>query len=198
MKTSDVMMKIAEEISAGVRAVQAENGGRALIAIDGRCASGKTTLAAQLQRMCAGNVIHMDHFFPRPEQRSESRRNQPGGNIDYERFLEEVIPPIGRAEAFSYRPFDCTTQQFAQPIAVEPNPITIIEGSYSCHPALIDRYDLKVFLTIDADEQLRRIEARDGPEQLIRFREMWIPLEERYFAACRVEENCDLVFRLPH
>lgn len=34
-----------------------------LIAIDGRAASGKTTLAAMLQKELNCNVVHMDHFF---------------------------------------------------------------------------------------------------------------------------------------
>lgn len=50
-----------------------------LIAIDGRCASGKTTLAAYLQKAFRCNVIHMDHFFLRPEQRTSERMNQLGG-----------------------------------------------------------------------------------------------------------------------
>ena len=62
-----------------------------LAAIDGRCAAGKTTLAEQLREMLGCNVIHADSFFLRPEQRTEERLNTPGGNIDYERLLAEVI-----------------------------------------------------------------------------------------------------------
>lgn len=43
------------------------------VAIDGPCASGKTTLAALLQRRFDGNVLHMDDFFLRPEQRTPER-----------------------------------------------------------------------------------------------------------------------------
>ena len=39
---------------------------RVLLAIDGRCASGKTTLANQLQNILGCEVIHMDSFFLRP------------------------------------------------------------------------------------------------------------------------------------
>ena len=42
-----------------------------LIAIDGRCASGKTTLASRIKEEINCNVIHMDYFFLRPEQRTE-------------------------------------------------------------------------------------------------------------------------------
>lgn len=36
-----------------------------IIAIDGRCAAGKTTLAARLVKELGGDVIHMDDFFRR-------------------------------------------------------------------------------------------------------------------------------------
>ena len=34
-----------------------------ILAIDGRCASGKTTLAGELQKRQACNVIHLDDFY---------------------------------------------------------------------------------------------------------------------------------------
>ena len=57
-----------------------------IVAIDGRCASGKSTLAAYLKSALACSVIHMDHFFLQPHQRTEKRLREPGGNVDYERF----------------------------------------------------------------------------------------------------------------
>lgn len=164
-----------------------------LVAVDGRCASGKTTLAEQLREILGCNVIHADSFFPRPEQRTAERLNEPGGNLDYERLLDEVILPLKRGEAFSYRPFSCKTQSLIEEIRVEPNDVTIIEGSYSCHPTLWDYYGLRVFLTVDPEEQLRRIEHRSGADALTVFRERWIPLEEKYFAALNIAERCDFV-----
>ena len=67
---------------------------RVLVAIDGRCAAGKTTLAASLQAQLGCNVFHMDDFFLRPEQRTPERLHQPGGNVDFERFLTEVLRPL--------------------------------------------------------------------------------------------------------
>ena len=64
-----------------------------LIAIDGRCAAGKTTLAALLKKEINCNIIHMDDFFLRREQRTLERMQEPGGNVDYERVLREVMVP---------------------------------------------------------------------------------------------------------
>ena len=73
--------------------------------------------------------------------------------------------------------------------------LTIVEGAYACHPALWDSYDLRVFLTVDAAEQLRRIEARSGPEKLRMFRDRWIPLEEAYFTAFDLPVRCDMALK---
>ena len=77
-----------------------------LVAIDGRCASGKSTLAKDLQKQLDCNVIHMDDFYLQPHQRTTKRLREPGGNVDYERFETEVLQPMLTGEAFSYRPYD--------------------------------------------------------------------------------------------
>lgn len=81
--------------------------GRIVLAIDGRCASGKTTLANQLQKKLGGTIIHLDDFFLRPEQRTPERYAEPGGNVDYERFEKEVLIPLKEERDFIYYPFDC-------------------------------------------------------------------------------------------
>lgn len=169
-------------------------GNKKLIAIDGRCAAGKTTLAALLNEKTDCEVIHADCFFPRFEQRTEERFNTPGGNIDHERLRSEVMLPISRGEPFSYRRFDCRSMTFAEDIFVENNVPIIIEGSYSCHPELWEWYDLRIFLSTDSVTQLTRIEQRNGIERVPDFRNRWIPLEEKYFAAYRIAERCDLTF----
>lgn len=164
---------------------------RVIIALDGRCASGKTTLAAELGARYGWSVVHMDHFFLRPEQRSPARYARPGGNVDHERFLEEVLLPLRRGERPVYRPFDCRSQALLPPVPFEPGPVVLVEGSYSCHPALWAQYDLRAFLTVDSKIQMERVAAREGEEYAQVFREKWIPLEERYFSACGVEGRCD-------
>ncbi len=165
---------------------------RIVIAIDGRCASGKTTLAKKLQEALCCNVIHMDDFFLRPEQRTAQRYDEPGGNVDKERFFAEVLQPLQTGNLFSYRPFDCHTMALGEPITVHPNEITIIEGTYSCHPALWEFYDYHIFLTTTPEKQLDRL-AKRKVANLQMFREKWIPLEERYFTACKPDMKCELV-----
>ncbi len=152
-----------------------------IIAIDGRCASGKTTLAEALRKKLNCNTIHMDDFFLRPEQRTKERFEEIGGNVDYERFAKEVLIPLKTNVEFEYRPFDCHNQEFKEAIKVLPNKITVVEGSYSCHHKFGKYYDINIFLDVDKGLQLERIRLRNGEEALGMFTERWIPLEEKYF-----------------
>lgn len=144
-----------------------------LIAVDGRCAAGKTTLAGHLQSIMDCNVLNMDDFFLRPEQQTRERMDEPGGNVDYERFQKEVLLPLFRGECFSYRPYDCHTQTLKALNKVVLKRINIVEGSYSCHPALWEYYDLHIFLSVDHKEQLHRIAQRNEDTAEL-FKEKWI------------------------
>ena len=168
------------------------NGQRVILAIDGPCASGKTTLAASLAERYDCNVFHMDDFFLRPEQRTPQRFAEPGGNVDYERFRDEVLTPLAKGENFSYRPFDCSTFTLAQPVQVQPKKLNIIEGTYSFHPYFGNAYDLRLLLTVTPEVQRQRVLQR--PEFLQdRFFNVWIPMENRYFEAMQPEEMADVV-----
>lgn len=167
-----------------------------VIAIDGRCGAGKSTLAACLADALSATVIHADDFFLRPEQRTEARFAEPGGNMDRERLMEEVLIPLSHGIPFTYRPFDCHTLALKAPVEVFPSPITVVEGSYTCHPELWKYYDLHIFMDIDPQTQLSRIEARSGSDAVRRFAERWIPLEERYFSAYPIAERFEMIVRL--
>ena len=161
-----------------------------LVAIDGPCASGKTTLAESLSQRLACPVIHMDHFFLRPEQRTPDRLAEPGGNFDRERFTAEVLAPLREGRSFAYRPFVCSTTSLGEPIEVQRSPVILIEGSYSCHPDLCQTYDLRLYTSVSPEEQEKRLLLREGEAKLAVFKAKWIPLEEAYFKAFDVAAHC--------
>ncbi len=162
-----------------------------IIAIDGRCGSGKTTVAAALRERLGCSVVPMDHFFLREEQRTAERLATAGENIDHERFLDEVLIPLRSGKSVRYRPYNCGLQAFGDEIAVEVTDVIIVDGSYSCNKSLWEYYDMRIFLTTDKDEQMRRIIARDGTEKAEIYRSKWIPMEERYFSAYDISGRCD-------
>ena len=104
----------------------------------------------------------MDDFYLQEYQRTQERYNEPGGNVDRERFKKEVLEPLKEHHDVLYRPFDCSTMSISEGALYSYKPINIIEGSYSCHPELIDAYDLSIFVDIDELLRLKRIEKRNG------------------------------------
>ena len=162
-----------------------------LIVIDGLCGSGKTTLANELSALLQAPVIHMDDFFLPFALRTTQRLSQPGGNVDYERFEEEVLSRIGCDAAFTYGKFDCSEGTLT-PAECPAAGLRIVEGTYSMHPRFMsvwqERGALTVFASVPREEQLRRLALRN-PRLLERFRTEWIPMENRYFSVFGVEEK---------
>lgn len=167
---------------------------RVLIAIDGRCGAGKSSLASAVRDRIGCPVIHMDDFYLSPEERTEARLAEPGGNVAYERFRLHVLDPLRRGEPACYKPYDCNTGQTKSQVTVGVAPVTLVEGSYSLHPALSDAYDLRVFLDVEPEDQIRRLEEREGGRRMADFENTWIPLEERYFQYCAPQVTSDLCY----
>lgn len=165
--------------------------GSCVIAIDGRCGAGKTTIAKLLTQYFDCNVFHADDFYIPMEKRKEGRI----GNIDCERLLNEVLKPLEERRGFSYRPFCCMEGVFLEDIKVETKSVAIIEGSYSCLSSLFGFYDLHIFVDADKAVQQQRLLQREGEEKLKAFNDKWIPMEERYFAAYEVKYKCEIYYK---
>lgn len=181
---ASVFSKIDELISSNTNAI---------IAIEGGSASGKTTLASILHEAYDCNVFHADDFFLRPEQRTRERLEEIGGNLDRERFFEEIITPIKEQKEVCYRRFDCSRQTLCEPITVSPKRLTIVEGAYSMHPFFGKYYDYSIFLDIDSEQQKKRILKRNSLPLAARFFDEWIPLENAYFEATEIKNRADMI-----
>ena len=188
-----------------------------VIAIDGMCGSGKTSLAAFLQSVYSCSIIHADDFFLPPELRTDKRYAEPGGNIHYERFLSEITEKLcaykrqartgaGTQSAqitqtmhlpasLSYRRFSCSDMTYQEePVQIPLTPLIIVEGSYCLRPEFCSAYDLSVFLSCPKETQKERILKRNGPEMLRMFQEKWIPMENRYFDFYKIREKAGFLF----
>lgn len=174
-------------------AAKLQKDGIKIIAIDGRAASGKTTLAENLSKILTADVIHMDDFFLPPALRTEDRLSEPGGNIHYERFTEEILPFLRKEPPFSYRIFDCSQIDYNGSQTISSVPFRIVEGAYSCHPLFGAYADLKIFSDISPAEQLQRIRKRNGSEMAEIFRNRWIPMEENYYTHFQIKEKAALI-----
>ncbi len=163
-----------------------------VISIDGRCGSGKSSLAAVIEEVFSCNVFHMDDYYLPFHRRADDWETIPAGNMDLERFKEEVLQPLKEGQDVLYRPFDCQTGSLAEPFVVPAAQLTVIEGSYSQHPELSDQYDLKIFITCCPEVQKSRLTEREG-DYVLAFFHRWMPMEERYFKAFDIEKKSDMI-----
>lgn len=165
----------------------------AVVSIDGRAASGKSTVADLLVAATDASVVRMDDFFLPPSLRSEERLTEAGGNIHYERFISEILPALPSGDPFEYGIFDCSKMAIASKRFVKGGDIRVVEGSYSHQPQFGDYADIKVFVTVSPETQKERILSRNGEKFAKMFEEKWIPMEEKYFDAFSVKENSHIV-----
>ena len=164
-----------------------------VVALDGRCGSGKTTLASALRaQFPACSLLHTDDFYLPPAQRVENWQQVPCANMDLDRLRREVLEPACAGLPCLYRGYSCREGAYLPARQLPPQPLVILEGSYSHHPLLTRFETLRVFVTCSKAEQTRRLQAREG-ERYPAFAARWIPLEEGYFAQYGIEAAADFV-----
>lgn len=164
----------------------------AVVAIDGRCGSGKTYLAGMIGKLFPCNICHMDDFYLPPGQRRKNWMEIPGGNMDLKRFLAEVLRPVRKGQRILYRPYDCRKNDMEEAVWMPFRKLTVVEGSYSRHPILAAEYDLTIFLTCSREEQKRRLQMREG-NHFSAFEDVWIPMEENYLQRYSIETGSHLI-----
>lgn len=166
-----------------------------IIAIEGQSGSGKSSLANMLHEIYNYPIIHMDDFFLQKHQRTLERLNEVGGNIDYERFYQEVITPINQHQSFDYSIFDCQSMSIQGQRHIHFDSQIIVEGSYSLHPFFQDYASFSIFLSLPFELQKQRIKKRNGDKMLERFIHEWIPKENQYFQYFDIEKKADMIIK---
>lgn len=162
---------------------------RVIIVIDGRCGSGKSMLGKRLADDLKGTLLHTDDFYLQKFQRNPARLKEVGGNLDYERFMREVIVPLVNDHDLFYQTFDHEKLAPGEGTIIHPKRIVIIEGSYSSHPYFGHYYDLGIFSDIDEHTQMENIIRREGKEKALMFKKLWIPKEEAYFKKFNIKKG---------
>ena len=164
-----------------------------VLALDGRCGSGKTTMAAALAEQFPDSIVlHTDDFYLPPADRVPGWEQTPCANMDLARLRDEVLAPARAGKPVLYRAYSCREGAYLPVQQLAAQPLVILEGSYSHHPLLAPYEDFRVFLTCSDAEQTRRLQAREG-DRYPDFAARWIPLEEGYFAQYSIAESADFV-----
>ncbi len=166
---------------------QAEGKDRFVIAIDGRCAAGKTTSADILSGALNASVVRCDDFFIPVEGRGAAHEI----NLDSARFFQEVVRPLQENRPLnSYVVYDCHADRFFEK-KLPQSKFVIVEGSYATAPIFGRYYDYSVFVDVSEEEQKKRLLLREGADGYNSFQDKWIPLEEEYFFRYGIRKRCE-------
>ena len=116
-----------------------------VLALDGRCGSGKTTLANTLARQFQASItLHTDDFYLPPAQRIRGWEKTPCANMDLARLRDEALRPAYEGQPVQYRAYSCREGAYLPARELAAQPLVILEGSYSHHPLLTGYETLRV------------------------------------------------------
>ena len=171
----------ARRVLALVDARRATLGAGRLACLDGPAGSGKTTLAASLERLRPCRVVHMDDLY-----------EGWSGLASVDAQLASLLGPLAGGTPGHYRRWDWRASRWAEEVAVAPSPLLVLEGVGSGAPVAAALATVLVW--VEAPYALRRGRAlaRDGDDFAPHW-DAWEAAETEHFARHHTRERADLV-----
>lgn len=157
-----------------------------LVCVDGPAGSGKSTLAGALGGLAteAGRVtrvVEMDDLY-------DGWTGLPRLTAQ----LDDLLVPLTRGEAGSYRRYDWVAERYAGTVALEPVDLLVLEGVGSGSLRHADL--MTVLVWVYAPDQLRLARGldRDGADAEPHWRR-WMVQEAAHHARERTRERADVL-----
>lgn len=141
---------------------------RVIIAGEGRCGSGKTTITSKLNNV---TVINVDTFF------SENKEERLNFSLLTD-VLKKIKDPSNNT--IEYDSYCCRENRRVHKL-VKLNNVVIIEGVYSYDAKVRSLYDKLVFFVSSKETQQKRLFERENEYYYNKYMNNWIPREEEYF-----------------
>jgi uridine kinase len=182
------------------------------VAVDGPPAAGKTTLADELAvvlRAQGREVIRASiesFLLPRSQRYRRGEDSAVGcyhDSFDYDALHRVLLDPLGPGgdrrfqEAVYDKPTDTA---LSQPVTTAPaDAVLLFDGVFLLRPELIDRWDLRIFVSATFDETLNRARTRDQAlygsvtDVERRFRSRYGPSQQLYLATARPNDHADII-----
>jgi uridine kinase len=144
-----------------------------LVGIDGSDGSGKSTFARELSEIlekhqCSTNVCSIDDFHNPKEIRYRQGKNSPLGFFEdsynnsllVEKFL---LPLLNGAGTVTSHAFDCEADQaMSETLDVSSIDVILFEGMFLHRDALVDYWDISLYLKTEFSVSVPRGNARFG------------------------------------
>ncbi|HTW19484.1 MAG TPA: uridine kinase [Mycobacteriales bacterium] len=182
------------------------------VAVDGRPAAGKTTLADELAAILReqgrfvirasieGFLLPRSQRYRRGELSAEANYYD---NFEYDALRGVLLDPLGPGgnRAFRHAVYDNRTDAArSEPVTTAPvDAVLLFEGVFLLRPELIDRWDLTIFVSAGFEETVERARTRDaalygtGVEVERRFRARYGPSQQLYSDAVQPADRADIV-----
>ncbi|WP_349259838.1 cytidylate kinase family protein [Jatrophihabitans sp.] len=183
------------------------------VAIDGPPAAGKTTLADELASVLQARgreVIRAtieDFLYPEAQRYRRGEYSAVGCYFethDYDALKRVLLDPLGPGgdRRFRRAVYDRATDTPLHPpvTTAGADAVLIFDGVFLLRPELVDRWELRVFVSTGFDKTvdralIRERAARSAADIERRWRERYIPSQQFYFATVRPEDRADIVVR---
>ncbi|WP_220503253.1 cytidylate kinase family protein [Microbispora sp. H10885] len=205
-----------ELISRLAEAIRSVTVGHPLrVAIDGPPASGKTTLADELAvvlRAQDRDVIRAtidDFLLPRAQRYRRGQYSAEGCYFDahdHAALCRVLLDPLGPGgdRRFRHAVYDRDADAPTSPPATSApvDAVLLFDGVFLLRPELIDRWDLRVFVSVPFETTVNRARERstalagstaDTAAVERTWRGRYIPSQQLYFATARPTEHADIV-----
>jgi len=162
--------------------------GPALVLVDGRSGSGKSTVAERISRLVGAVVVHTDDI---------AWHHDP---LDWDHVLiEGVLAPWRRGEEVAFRPPGWIVHDRPGAVGVPADTrVLVVEGVGAGRALLASGADLVVWVQSDLDEARRRGIERDvalgrTPQEAVAFWDAWMGAEEPFLTADRPWTRAGLI-----
>ncbi|MFG2103579.1 cytidylate kinase family protein [Micromonospora echinaurantiaca] len=181
------------------------------VAIDGPPAAGKTTLADELAvvlREQGRDVIRAtidDFLFPRAQRYPRGEYSAEGCYFDahdHDALNRVLLDPLGPGgdRRFQYAVYDRTADSaLSPPVTTAPaDAVLVFDGVFLMRPELIDRWDLRIFVSTALEKTVDRAVIREHrvssrAEVERRWRERYIPAQQLYFTTVRPTHHANII-----
>ncbi|MCS6570278.1 ATP-binding protein [Curtobacterium flaccumfaciens pv. flaccumfaciens] len=170
---------LAPGLAAAAAGVAAATGRRAVVLIDGRSGTGKTTLGAQVAEQLGAQLVHLDDLYP--------------GWDGLRAAADAVVTDVLGAPS-GYRRWDWAADAPADWTSVDPDLPIVVEGCGALSRASAPLASLRVWLEADDAVRWDRAIGRDG-EVFAREWDRWAAQEQAFIAAEDPAALADVVLR---
>ncbi len=182
------------------------------VAIDGPPAAGKTTLGDELAVVLRARGRHVirasveGFLLPRSQRYRRGEYSAEGcyhDSFDFDALHRVLLDPLGpggdrgvQRAVYDHR---TDTARSEPPVTAPADAVLLFDGVFLLRPELIDRWDVRIFVSAAFEETLDRARARDlvlfgsAPDVERRHRQRYRPSQQFYVDTVRPTDRADVI-----